>query len=99
MHNTNIPPIAVLMATYNGALYLKEQIDSILNQSLEPTIIIVSDDGSEDGTHAILEKYAAEGKITFIKSNILFDLQVKKIHLKAVKLFFVVTNLIIMVFF
>jgi len=69
MHNTNIPPIAVLMATYNGALYLKEQIDSILNQSLEPTIIIVSDDGSEDGTHAILEKYAAEGKITLTKNN------------------------------
>ena len=45
MHNTNRPPIAVLMATYNGALYLKEQIDSILNQSLQPTIIIVSDDG------------------------------------------------------
>ena len=57
------------MATYNGALYLKEQIDSILNQSLEPTIIIVSDDGSEDGTHAILEKYAAEGKITLTKNN------------------------------
>jgi glycosyltransferase involved in cell wall biosynthesis len=70
MHNTNRPPIAVLMATYNGAMYLKEQIDSILNQSLQPTIIIVSDDGSEDGTHSILEKYAAEGKITFIKNNI-----------------------------
>jgi glycosyltransferase involved in cell wall biosynthesis len=70
MHNTNRPPIAVLMATYNGALYLKEQIDSILNQSLQPTIIIVSDDGSEDDTHLILEKYVAEEKITFIKNEI-----------------------------
>ena len=68
--NSKIPPIAVLMATYNGALYLSEQIDSILSQSLPPTIIIVSDDGSEDGTHTILEKYAAEGNITFIKNDI-----------------------------
>jgi|GEM_PF-1539480 len=68
--NSKIPSIAVLMATYNGALYLSEQIDSILSQSLPPTIIIVSDDGSEDGTHTILEKYAAEGHITFIKNDI-----------------------------
>lgn len=68
--NSNKPPIAVLMATYNGALYLKEQIDSILNQSLQPTIIIVSDDGSVDDTHLILEKYAVEEKITFIKNEI-----------------------------
>ena len=68
-NNCNTPPIAVLMATYNGALYLTEQIDSILNQSLPPAIIIVSDDGSEDGTLVILEKYAAEGKIKFIKND------------------------------
>ena len=68
-NNCNTPPIAVLMATYNGALYLTEQIDSILNQSLPPAIIIVSDDGSEDGTLVILEKYAAEGKITLIENK------------------------------
>jgi glycosyltransferase involved in cell wall biosynthesis len=66
----NTPLIAVLMATYNGALYISEQIDSILNQTLPPTIIIVSDDGSNDGTLTILEKYVAEGKITFIKNDI-----------------------------
>lgn len=69
MHSSNIPPIAVLMATYNGALYLNEQIDSILNQTLPPAIIIVSDDGSDDGTITILEKYAAEEKIKFIKND------------------------------
>ncbi|MFM6969986.1 MAG: glycosyltransferase family 2 protein [Sediminibacterium sp.] len=71
MHKNNsiTPPIAVLMATYNGALYLNEQIDSILNQTLPPAIIIVSDDGSNDGTITILEKYAAEEKIKFIKND------------------------------
>jgi glycosyltransferase involved in cell wall biosynthesis len=68
-NNSITPPIAVLMATYNGALYLNEQIDSILNQTLPPTTIIVSDDGSDDGTLAILEKYAAAEKITFIKND------------------------------
>ena len=69
-NNNNIPPIAVLMATYNGALYIGEQIDSILNQSIPPKIIIVSDDGSEDDTLAILEKYATEGKIIITNKNI-----------------------------
>jgi len=65
----HIPPIAVIMATYNGEQYLEEQIESILNQSLQPTIIIVSDDGSKDGTHAILEKYAQQGKLTYLKNS------------------------------
>jgi rhamnosyltransferase len=57
------------MATYNGEQYLEEQIESILNQSLQPTIIIVSDDGSKDGTLAILEKYGQQGKLTYLKNN------------------------------
>ena len=69
MLSSNTPSIAVLMATYNGAQYLNEQIDSILNQSLPPTTIIVSDDGSDDGTITILEKYAAVEKIKFIKND------------------------------
>jgi len=69
-NNTNhIPPIAVIMATYNGELYLEEQLESIFNQSLHPTIIIVSDDGSEDGTLAILEKYAQLGKLSYLKNT------------------------------
>lgn len=79
-NNSNKPPIAVLMATFNGALYLNEQIDSILNQSLTPAIIIVSDDGSDDGTITILEKYASEGKITFIKNDIRRDVVGNFIH-------------------
>lgn len=68
-NNSITPPIAVLLATYNGAQYLNQQIDSILNQTLPPATIIVSDDGSDDGTITILEKYAAEEKIKFIKND------------------------------
>ena len=49
--------IDVLLATYNGEKYLKEQIDSILNQTYKNIHLIVSDDGSKDNTRAILEQY------------------------------------------
>ena len=50
------------MATYNGAKYIKEQMDSILSQRFKENDnveleIIVSDDGSTDDTISILESY------------------------------------------
>ena len=49
--------IDVLLATYNGEKYLKEQIDSILNQTYKNIHLIISDDNSKDSTRAILEQY------------------------------------------
>ena len=49
--------ISIVLATYNGEKYLREQIDSVLAQTLMPDEIIVSDDGSTDGTWDILEEY------------------------------------------
>lgn len=46
----------VLMSTYNGEKYLKEQLDSILKQSIEVDIL-VRDDGSSDETIRILKEY------------------------------------------
>lgn len=51
--------IVVLLAAYNGADYIAQQLDSILAQTLPPTQIIVSDDGSSDTTRDILEHYSA----------------------------------------
>ena len=45
------------MATYNGANYIKEQVDSILMQLGVDDELIVSDDGSTDDTISILESY------------------------------------------
>ncbi len=42
--------IQVLMSTYNGEKYLRNQIDSILSQENVNVSILVRDDGSEDGT-------------------------------------------------
>ena len=53
--------VAVLMSTYNGDEYLKEQIESILGQKGDFELtLIVRDDGSIDGTQHILSEY--EGK-------------------------------------
>lgn len=43
-------PISVVMCTFNGEKYLQEQVESILRQTRMPSEIIVSDDGSSDGT-------------------------------------------------
>lgn len=49
--------IDILMATYNGEKYVKEQIDSILNQSFSDFRLLISDDFSTDSTRDILQSY------------------------------------------
>lgn len=49
--------ISVVMATYNGAAFIKEQIDSILSQLPDDSELIISDDGSTDNTIAIIKAY------------------------------------------
>lgn len=63
--STPRPPVSVAMATYNGAKYLEEQLDSILSQTLAPAEIMVCDDLSGDGTRAILERYQSKGWLRF----------------------------------
>lgn len=55
--------IQILMSTYNGQKYLKEQIDSILAQDCENEgnahfTLLIRDDGSTDGTQNLLEEYS-----------------------------------------
>lgn len=59
------PSISVAIATYNGAKYLEEQLNSILSQTLIPSEIVVTDDGSTDGTKDILERYQKSGLIRY----------------------------------
>lgn len=49
--------IDVLMATYNGEKHLKQQIESILNQTYNNINLIISDDCSKDSTVQILKEY------------------------------------------
>ena len=47
--------IVILMAAYNGVPYIGEQIDSILCQTDENWHLKISDDGSTDGTCAVID--------------------------------------------
>lgn len=55
--------IDVLMATYNGEKYLKEQIESVLNQTYKNIRLVISDDCSKDGTINILKQYENDKRI------------------------------------
>ncbi|MCI8950923.1 MAG: glycosyltransferase [Lachnospiraceae bacterium] len=57
MSYAGVPKVAVLMSTYNGEKFLKEQIESILNQRNVEIKIYIRDDGSTDGTKTILQNY------------------------------------------
>jgi rhamnosyltransferase len=54
--------IVILLAAYNGAGLVSEQIRSIQRQTISNWTLFVRDDDSEDNTRAILEKFAAEDR-------------------------------------
>ena len=54
--------VIVLLSSYNGEKYIREQLDSLLAQQLQPYRIIIRDDGSSDGTIKILEEYSTKYK-------------------------------------
>ncbi|MCR5143878.1 MAG: glycosyltransferase family 2 protein [Lachnospiraceae bacterium] len=51
--------IAILMATYNGEKYLRQQVESIISQTEQEFVLVIHDDGSTDGTEAIINELAA----------------------------------------
>ncbi len=50
--------VSVAMATYNGIVYIQKQVDSILAQLETTDELVISDDGSTDGTREWLEELA-----------------------------------------
>jgi glycosyltransferase involved in cell wall biosynthesis len=52
--------IDILLATYNGEKYLKQQIDSILAQSYQDWQLLIRDDNSSDSTVNIIKDYAGK---------------------------------------
>lgn len=54
--------IDILMATYNGEKYIRQQIESILNQTYTNFRLIISDDCSSDNTRNILKEYKEKDK-------------------------------------
>ena len=62
--------ISIAMATYNGAKYIREQIDSILNQTIQEFELVICDDCSGDETPSILNEYVGkDNRIKFFRNE------------------------------
>ncbi|WP_405217574.1 glycosyltransferase [Agrococcus sp. Ld7] len=58
--------VLVLLATHNGARYLREQLDSILGQQGVAVRVVASDDGSTDATPSLLADAAADPRVSVL---------------------------------
>ncbi len=63
----NKPSVAVLMSTYDGQRFLKEQIDSVLIQQNVCLTLFVRDDGSNDDTLQIIKSYGE--RVVFLRGT------------------------------
>ncbi len=59
------PLVSIALATYNGEKYLKEQLNSIVNQTYKNIEIIVADDSSTDKTVEILKEFSQKYNVHF----------------------------------
>ena len=63
--------ISIAMATYNGAQYLKAQLQSFIDQTRQPDELIITDDCSSDDTETIVREFAkvAPFKVEFYRNK------------------------------
>jgi glycosyltransferase involved in cell wall biosynthesis len=60
------PLVSVVLATYNGGAFLDEAIRSVLAQTYRNLELIVVDDGSTDGTAALMKSYAHDRRVRYL---------------------------------
>lgn len=58
--------VVVMLSTYNGENFLKEQIDSILGQEKVKVILQIRDDGSSDNTINIIQQYLDNENVNLV---------------------------------
>lgn len=64
-----LPVVSVIVPNYNHALYLRERIDSVLNQTFQDFELIILDDCSTDDSLCVIEGYADDPRVTHIVMN------------------------------
>ena len=63
------PAVTVVLSVYNARPYLKECIESVLNQSFKDFEFLIVDDGSTDGSWEIIQMYSDRRMIPYQISN------------------------------
>lgn len=69
MQTTALLPVTILLSTYNGERFLSAQLNSLYAQDYPNIKILVRDDGSSDGTWAILAQAQQQGKLQIVHSG------------------------------
>ena len=67
--DTARPTVLVLMATYNGSSWVREQIESVLGQEGVDLAIAIRDDASTDGTRWELARFADDERVKIVAAN------------------------------
>ena len=70
-----IQKVQILLATYNGEKFLRDQLDSIINQEYKSWELLIHDDGSVDNTTSILNEYQKSypKKVKFLNDQKIFS--------------------------
>jgi len=61
--------ISIAMAIYNGARFLREQLESICCQTLQPYEVVISDDGSSDASLSIADEFKDRLNIVLVSNK------------------------------
>ena len=58
--------VSIILLTYNQVDYIEEAINSVFSQTYNNWELIISDNGSEDGTKELLSKYKDDKRIQLL---------------------------------
>ena len=76
--------LSIALCTYNGSKFLREQLQSLANQTLQPFEVVITDDCSNDNTLSIIQEFDKLLNIKVFVNN--FPLKVTKNFEKAISL-------------
>lgn len=78
--------VVICMSTYNGEKYIREQLDSIINQTYQNIYLLIRDDGSTDSTCSIIKEYEERYEfISFINPDERENLRPTKSFLQLIQ--------------
>ena len=66
----NAPKVSIIIPVYNAEQYLRQCLDSVVNQTVKDIEIIIVNDSSTDGSRNIIEEYTKRDTHTFDKQHI-----------------------------